>query len=262
MTTTLFVILFQRMFRQRSILFKLIFEIFSVALTLVLIFYASESFSFKSTPELQDTIPMFIFLLIGEVALILPMSLAERWLGNLANLRNQQFYQTLLGLRLSPFRYIFSQLLTDLLFPFLRVFFVLVGGYFLTHFSLSLISMVYFLLLQLTSIVIFLCMAMIASLFYLKFNRGFSFFYTFQTLSTIIGGAYFPTSVFPNGLRNFSMYLPQTQILSASRRIFSALPIPMNTHVILITWLIILSFLVVLLRTYIVKDLKINARFF
>jgi hypothetical protein len=250
------------MFGQRTILFKLIFEIFSVFLTLSLIYYASESFSFKSSPEVASSFSLFTFLLVGEISLILPMTSAERWLGNLANLRNQQFYQTLLGLRIPPFRFILSQVLMDLIFPIFRIFLILVGGLMITHMKLTWLHLFYFLILQIFSIIIFLLMAMIASFIYLKFNRGVGFFYTLQTVSTLIGGAYFPTSILPIGLRSFSNFLPQTKILSLGRSIFTSTPMSNMGHLILFCWLVILLMIVVFFGSFIVKDLKKTARYF
>lgn len=262
MTTTLFVILFKKMFRQQSIFLKLLVELFSVFLTLVLIYYASESFSFKSAPAVQSSLSLFIFLLIGEVALIVPMSSAERFLSNFSNIRNQQFYQTLLGLRISPFRYILSLVMSDLFFPLLRVLLILIGGILLSPIHLTFLSVCYFFILQIFSIFIFLLMAILASYFYLKFNRGFSFFYTLQTVSTILGGAYFPTSIFPIGLKNLSAILPQTQILAASRMIFNGAPLPLNAGLILVFWLALFTILAIVFNTYLVKNLKKNARFY
>lgn len=262
MTTTLLVILFQRMFGQRSVMAKLIFEIFSVFLTLVIIYYASEAFNFKSDPEVKTSLTLFTFLLVGEVSLIMPLSSAERWLSNLSNLRNQQFYQTLLGLRISPFRFILSQVLIDLIFPLFRIMFILLGGYFLNRMQLTMTNVSLFLIIQFYSIIIFLLMAQVASFIYLKYGRGFGFFYTFQTVSTIIGGAYFPISIFPAGLKNFSSYLPQTQILEVSRSIFSARPILGEAYLVLLSWGVFLSVLVVLTNKLIVKDLKRTARYF
>lgn len=262
MTTTLLVMLFQRMFKERSFLFKLILEVFSVFLTLTIIYYAGLSFSFTSTPELQNSMSVFTFLLIGEISLVVPMTAAERWLGNFSNLRNQQFYQTLLGLGLSPSRFIFSQVLMDLIFPLLRIVFIFIGAYFLTKINLSVMMFIYFLILQMISLVIFLFMAILASGFYLKFNRGFSFFYTFHTVSAIIGGAYFPTSIFPNFLKNLSIILPQTQILRSARLIFTNNNLPKESYIVLAVWFLVLIVTVIFLNTYLTKHLKRIARFF
>lgn len=262
MTTTLFIILFQKMFNKQSILFKIVIEFFSVFLTLVLIYYASKSFNFKPTSELQNNSSLFTFLLLGEIALIIPMSAAERWLNNFSNLRNQQFYQTLLGLRISPLRYLLSQVIIDLFFPFMRVLFIILGGYLLNTLPIGITNIFYFLCLQFFSVLIFLLMAILASFFYLKFNRGISFFYTLQTISTILGGAYFPISVFPNSIKNLSILLPQTQILALSRMIFSTTSDPLNGSLLLLAWLVFFTILAISLNNYMVRSLKENARFF
>jgi hypothetical protein len=233
------------------------FEVFSVILTLVIIYYAGLSFTFTT-----HSMSVFSFLLVGEISLIIPMTAAERWLGNFSNLRNQQFYQTLLGLRLSPNRFIFSQVVIDLAFPAVRILLIIVGGYFLTHMNLSVVILLNFLLLQFVSLLVFLLMAIIASGIYLKFNRGISFFYTFHTISAIVGGAYFPTTIFPKILQNISFILPQTQILKAARLIFTEAIFPIESFFVMAAWLLGLAVIVMFLNTYLTDHLKRIARFF
>ena len=204
---------------------------------------------------MRNSVTVFTFLLIGEVALVLPMSLAERWINIFISLKNQQFYQTLIGIGISPYRYIFSQVMIDLLFPFIRIIFILIGASVYVPFSLNPISFLYFFSLEVVAMAIFLLMAMIATFCYLKF-------YTFQTVSSIIGGAYFPTSVFPDAIKSLSSCLPQTQVLTIARQIFNSVSVGYMGPLIIGGWVLFLMGIVVLLNTYLMGNLKKNARYF
>lgn len=262
MTTTIIMIFLQRMFKGKSIWIKLSFELIAVFFTLAFIYYASRSFSLNSTGELNTNLSLFTFLFVGEISLILPMSAAERWLSNLVNLKNQHFYQTLLGLKISPFHFIFTQVLTDLVFPLGRIFFMLFGAIIMGQISLSLGHFFYYLLIQICAIATFIFMAVFASMIYLKFNKGLGFFYTFQSLSAILGGAYFPTSIFPLGIKNLSFILPQTQILVISRAIFSSGQVPIETYFMFFFWPIFLVVFLGLFGQFFASYLKKCAQFF
>jgi ABC-type polysaccharide/polyol phosphate export permease len=77
-----------------------------------------------------------------------------------------------------------------------------------------------------------------------------------------VGGAYFPTSIFPKILQNLSFILPQTQILKGARLIFSETNFPKESYLVLAFWLLALTAMVMFLNTYLTNHLKRIARFF
>lgn len=250
------------MFGNRTIWFKLLSEIFSIVLTLAILHYASESFGFKKSELFKDQASVFIFLLVGEISLILPLSVASRWLNHYLNLVNQQFYQTLIGLKINYTEYIFSQVLIDLLFPIIRIIIIIAISIFLFNLELTLNNLLLFLLIQIMAIFIFYNLAAIAGAIYSLFHRGFSIFHTLQTVFSILGGAYFPTAVFPSSLKSFSSMLPQTQILQMSRNLFSNGLIATESWFILMFWMILTGAISWFLGTKIQGLLKKRAKYF
>lgn len=258
MISSIFILFFKKIFVSRTIYLKIISEVLSIILTLTLIYYASEAFEMK--PENNES--LFTFLLVGEVSLILGMSLSERWLNIFIDLKNQQFYQTLLGLGLSPDKFAFSRVLVDFIFPVFRVLCILTIGFMINDLHLTMSNIFLFIIVQILSLIIYFSMALITSRVYLKFNRGIGIFYTLQTVSSIIAGSYFPISVFPEGLKNFSLFLPQTQILLISRSLFSAERAGFSPYFTLCIWGLSLILIWYTFNKVIINDLKENSRFF
>lgn len=259
MISSIFILFFKKLFVSRSIFLKIASELFSIILTIVLIYYAGQAFEMKSVNNSES---LFTFLLIGEVSLILGMSFSERWLSFFIDLKNQQFYQTLIGLGLSPEKFAFSRVSVDFLFPVFRVLCILVIGVFIGDLHLSLPSLFLFIFVQFLSIFIYFSMALITSRVYLVFNRGVGFFYTLQTVSSIIAGSYFPISVFPEGLKNFSLFLPHTQILLISRSLFAGEKIGNYAYLTLFFWGLFLFLSWSILNQIVLKNLKQKSRFF
>lgn len=250
------------MINKNSLFFKILLEFTSLSLALSVIYFASEAFDFKINSAEKNPISLFVFLLVGEISLVLPMTFAERYLSHLSDMRNQQFYQTLLGLKISPLRVILSKTIVDSLFPFLRIIFIMLFSVFTLKFNFTVYAFFVFMFLQLLAVLIFLLMALITSLFILRFNRGLGVFYHLQSVAAIFGGAYFPTNVFPSALKNATVFLPQTQVLLCSRLIFSGEKIPLDSLGILMIIVIVLLIIWIILDSALLSSLKAQARFF
>jgi len=210
---------FKKMFASRSWLIKIVFELFSVFLTVSIVYYASRSFDLKT--EEASASSLFVFLMAGEVALIIPMGMAERLLGHFSEIRNSHFLLTLTGLRISPLKYVLSKTVADSFFLIIRVSTILLISKMLLNFPLSLMMIFSFFMSQLLAVSIFIFMGLVAIQFYRKFQKGMGLFYSMQTVAAILGGIYFPISIFPSYLKNISLFIPQTLILKISREIFS-----------------------------------------
>ncbi len=243
---------------NKSILVKIIYELISIVLTLALLYYAGQSFSLKGNEDSS----LFIFLIVGEISLILPMVFAERIISYFQEMRNVHFYQTLLGLQISPTQFILSKVLVDALFPFLRICSILLACFVFFNFYFLFTNLLFFFLLQVLSVALFTCMALSTNMFYLKFGRGIALFHTLQSFAAIAGGLYFPTTIFPKYFKNISDYIPQTQILKISRAIFQSQKIDLNSVAILLFWLVFFISITLILQKYLISSLKRKAQFF
>ena len=261
MITLVFNLFFRKLFSAKAVVWKLIFEGVSLLVTLAVIYFASESFSLKVNLGNKEGISLFVFLLVGEIALIVPMNFAERFLTHFLEIKNQQFLLTLVGLRISPKRFVLSRTLPDMFFPISRVFFILIFSYLFLNFHFTLLDFLNFFILEILTTILFGYMALITTMIYSRFNRGIGLFYTLQSFAAILGGAYFPINVFPSYIKNISIFLPQTQILKIARAIFQSQTWALNSVVILITWMLVLLSICKVLESYTIRRQKLNARF-
>lgn len=262
MISFIFGIFFKKVFTGRSLLLKTFFEALSVLFTIAVIYYASESFSLKTKFDNKESISLFAFLLVGEIALVLPMSFAERLIAHFLEIKHSQFYQSLLGLRISPLRLVFSKSLVDGLFPFARLNLILAFSYFVLNFHFSILGLFAFYVLQVFALLLFSFMAFITILLYLQFNKGIGLFYTLQSFAAIVGGAYFPISIFPTYLKDVSILLPQTQILRAARLLLQDQALEISFYLPCLIWLLLLFVVWFFLNSFLQKRLKLKARFF
>lgn len=250
----------QRALGTRSFAGKILLELVSIFLTLVIIFYASRSFQFNTGTE--EGISLFVFLLAGEVSLILPVGLSEKLLNHFTDIIHSQFYQTLLGLRLSPLVYVLGKSIADAVFLLFRALAILVLSSLFLDFKLTPVMLLLFLVSQFFACVIFLLMGVIAVQFYRVFRRGLVFFYSFQSLAAIVGGVYFPVSIFPSSVKTISWLLPQTLILHVSRRIFAGAFPDLLIFSAAFGWIALLLFVCLTIEKHQLWWLKRNARFF
>lgn len=262
MISFIFKIFCQKIFLRKTFLWKIGFELLSIFFTIVVIYYASQSFILKDQSVSPQSFSLFVFLLVGEVALILPMSFAERLLSHFLEIRHLHFYHTLIGLKISPTRFILSRAMVDAFFPLTRVVLILILSTLIFNFHFSLISFIAFFLLQFFAIILFSLMALITTLVYLKFNRGIGIFYTLQSFGAIVGGVYFPIDIFPAYIKNTSVLIPQTQILNAARSIFQEQVVPSSTYFALFAWPVVLAGVWVILDRYLMTWLKKKGQFF
>lgn len=218
MISLLFTFFLRKIFSEKTILAKIVLECISILLTLFVIYFASESFLVRN--QESHSTSLFTFLLVGEIALLLPAYFSERLVTYFVEIKSNHFYQTLIGLGVSPMRYLLIKALAECLFPLIRIIFILLFSVYYLNFYVDFNSFFQFLILQFFSMIIYMSMALIAIVIYLQINRGINLFYTFQSIATILGGAYFSPEIFPNYLKELSSFLPQTQILYKARLIF------------------------------------------
>jgi ABC-2 type transport system permease protein len=250
----------QKIFKTNSIVLKIVFELITVALSVALVYFAGESYQLKVVNSNSGN--LFLFLLIGEIALILPMTAAERLISYFQEIKNQHFYQTLLGLNLSPEKFVLNKVIADLVFPFFRVVCVFLICSLLLNIHFSALSFLCFLSIQILSLLIFICIGMIMNLFYLKYKRGLTLFFSFQSIAAILGGLYFPVEVFPDSIRGLTKILPQTQILKGSRDAFLSQEYGPVSLGILILWLLFFICVFLITNRQLIRSLKQKSLYF
>lgn len=249
-------------FKSKRLYFKLLHEFLTISLTLAMLGFASESFVFSD--KLNNTNPndsLLKFLLFGELSLLLPMGLAERYLAHFLEFRNSHFYQTLLGLQIQPLKILIGKTLADSFFIIFRIVVILVAAILFFKIKFSIFSLFFFILSQIFGSSLFLIMAIMASSVHLYMNRGINFFFILQSFAAVVGGAYFPTSVFPKIIQDMTSLLPQTQLLFVSRNSFKE-EFVLGPHFFTLSLsFVIFSGVLILINYFLIRYLKRKGKY-
>lgn len=204
---------------RRSAVWLIFSEIFSLVLT-IYIFSMSNKLVDRSLVANEAT-SYFHFLLIGELALILPVSLLENVIRNFLDFFQSHFTATLEGNQINAFRLILSKSITELALPILRVFLMFIFSTIIFKVPLALDAILLFSIVQLMGMIAMAVMGYLTIYFYRSFQRGLKLIYTFNSLLVVMGGAYFPVSFLPVFIRDYLVWLfPQSIILQLSRMAF------------------------------------------
>lgn len=204
---------------KRSGPWLIISEIFSLILT-IYIFSMTNKLVDKNLISNEAT-SYFHFLLIGELALILPVSLLENIIRNFLEFFQSHFTQTLEGNQIDSFKLILSKSLTELTLPFLRVCLMFLFSIVIFNVPLEFQSLLLFSIVQIMGVASMAVMGCLTTYIYLSYQRGLKLIYTFNSLLVVIGGAYFPVSFLPAFVRDYLIWMfPQSIILQLSRMSF------------------------------------------
>jgi hypothetical protein len=221
-------------------LFKVIVEIFLVVVTTTTLFYAGSAYDFK-TSLFQERTNVFHFLVVAELALILPLGFAEKIIFHFQKNYSNHFFQTLSFVKISPYKHILLSSISEMFYPLLRLLSLLTIMRLIFNFQATLIQLVFFSFIQMLSIAMFVLLAFVAIEFFLWFKKGLHFFHTFNSLAVILAGAYFPTKIFPGNLKSFSAFLPQTMQLESVRTIFLNSIFPFDNIIGIFFWIFLLA---------------------
>lgn len=201
-------------------LIYLITEALSLLITLY-VFYISNRLV---DPKLLDGSAenFFEFLLIGEIALIIPISFFETIIKNYLEFYHSQFLETLKGMRIPYFPIIIKKSLNELILPVSRVLLIFVFGLLLFNFKVSLISTLVYFIIQFLSLACILFISQFVIQIHLNYKRGLKFIYLLNSILAVIGGAYFPITLLPPFIRDYLVWIfPQSFILQLSRMAFA-----------------------------------------
>lgn len=206
----------RKIFLPRNQIVMLAYEFFATTITIVVLYQAGLSYKFNYGEG-----NVFSFLVVGEIALILPLTLAERVIEKFQTIFNQQFFHTLSFVKIDPYKFLLKTSIKEMLFPLLRLSLLLSFSFSLFAINVSIESLFLFFCIQLLSLFLFCFLGLIAIEIFLWSKKGLRFYHTLNTVAALLGGAYFPADNFPIAIKEMAQYLPHSLILSSSRAIFS-----------------------------------------
>jgi ABC-type polysaccharide/polyol phosphate export permease len=161
----------------------------------------------------------FTYLLIGELILMLPLSLIESPARAIQYLNQEKMLEYFLT-RPNPFRALIEMALTRSLIGILNIIFIVLIAKFV--FGWTLLGSTIFLIVSMSfiSFPLFLGIGIIFGSIILYYKRGYSIISQFSYLCSIIAGAYFPTQVFSEKWRMALSNLSPFNALLENLRLF------------------------------------------
>lgn len=196
-----------------------LFDLCSIAFSVLTFFFIAKLFGAKATAYLTDYGgDYFPFVLIG-IAFSGYLSAA---MGSfLQTIAEEQSYGTLEAIILSPTRIptmLICGSIWNFVFSSLRVIVYLVLGWLFFGFDLSKVNLGAAIVTLLLTIISFSSLGILSASFVLVFKRGDPINWLFSGFSRFFGGVYFPITILPAWMQHISYFLPVTYSLEAMRK--------------------------------------------
>ena len=193
-------------------------ELFGVYLSLIIYWFTSKAFAPAFESSLGEHAGYFQFVILGEVALQIPVLLLALLTRTLKKSLSEGTFEIFLTAP-KPASYIFSILtLSHLPREFLRVSLTLLLAVLFFQFSLSPLFFLQFICLQIAAIPLFLSFGVLFGACYLLFGRGDAILGYSGIILMTFSGAYFPLTVLPERMQQLLHWLsPYKYFLDTQR---------------------------------------------
>ena len=178
------------------ILFRVVSSLFNI----VFLFFASKAYS--PSNQYFDLTPSgtFEYILIGDLCLRLACDALMTFHQHTKLIIGNGIFDTLLNTKTSFFRIILNKGVSSLTYSIVFLLFELVILTLMTSFSFSFYPLLLAIVINLASLPLFISFGLLNSSLYIQLRRGSSLTGILTTLLSVTSGAYFPISVFPEGL--------------------------------------------------------------
>lgn len=208
-----FKLLFKEYYRGKLVI---LIELISITTSLIIYFYTSKAFanSFENQLNIMG-MDYFSFMVIGDLILTLPFYLFEGSIHAIKRAKIEGTFLTLQLLHQSYIKTLFIFIFVGSLPSLFRSLIILALYLFMSpeHFYLT-----NFILISLTSLILFMPFALISLSLFLFTGRGAFIFGQISTLIAIFSGSYFPVTILPAWIANLSSnFNPFTLFLNHGR---------------------------------------------
>ena len=198
--------------------FSFFLQLFGIFLSVLTFYFIAKMFSSASIPSLEPYGgDYFSFVLIG----IAFSGYLTTGLGSFSgSIRSEQMMGTLEAMLVTPTStpfIIISSSLWSFIFTSIRVMVYLLIGVFLFDVNISSVNIFGALLVLALTIICFSSIGIISASFIMIFKQGDPINWAFSAVSGLLGGVFYPITILPGWLQNFSYLLPITYSLRAMR---------------------------------------------
>jgi len=186
---------------------------------LVIYWYTSKAFApaFKNSLSPYAS-TYFVYILVGELSLLIQLGILEDLTGKLRRLVAEGTLESLLTLPFRPASIILLLSLPSIPLNAVHVIVTIVAAKLIFGFEMGLLPLLGALMLQLAALPLFLGLGLLASAFLVRFGRGDKVVMFIANAGAILGGAYFPVSVFPESIQKLGAMLSPINLLLESTR--------------------------------------------
>ena len=198
--------------------FAFLTQFIGIIFTTVVYYFISKLIGTAATPYLKPYGgDYFSFVLIGiAFSSYLSLSLSS-FSGNISNAQMMGTLEALLVTQTEiPVIVLSSSLYSFILTSFRVVIYIILGA-FLFGMNISNANYPMALLILILTIISFSSLGIISASFVMVLKRGDPFTWIFSNLSWFLGGVYYPISVLPEWVQNFSYLLPITYAMEGMR---------------------------------------------
>lgn len=181
-----------------------------------------------------------------------------------ASIRNQQMMGTLEAMLVTPTKIshiiLFSSL-WNFIFASIKVIFYLLIGAFFFNVNMDNANLIAAFIVLVITIICFSSLGIISASFIMIFKQGNPMNWALSTASGLLGGVFYPVTILPDWLQNFSRILPITYSLRAMRHAllqgYSLEALSMDIFILIIISITLLPISILSFR-YAVKKVKID----
>lgn len=193
-----------------------VFNVFSVAVSLLFYFFIDRLFGYKMTPQLEEFgVTYFPYVLLNMAF----FSYIGVGIGSFSSrIQYEQSQGTLEALLLTPtkiYTIILSMELWNLIFASFDVIIYILVGIFLFKISFASINFPSLIAVLILTIASFSSLGILSASFIIVFKRGNPVGWIISNLEGLLGGVYFPITVMPVFLQFAAKFLPITYAIRA-----------------------------------------------
>ncbi len=201
-------------------------RLFTSLLNILFYYFAASAFlPNKVIFQPDSNWSLFEFVMIGELVLFYVTDSLIIYTHQTKTVIQQNILDPLLNTKTPLYKSIIMMGFSSYILSSVTIAFDISVLYFFFDFYYPLMSVVKVISLNLSFLVIFIGIGMMASAFLILFRRGSSFFGTMIGTLSIASGAYFPIEVFPLWIKNVLSYAnPLFILLAESRKILKGNP--------------------------------------
>lgn len=194
-------------------------------ITISLYWYTAQAVAPKLEFERQIGSDYFLFVILGELALLIPATLLYNYVRIIKEMHASGGLNEFIVQPINKVRFLIEAGISGVLFRMINIFAILLTLKFIFKSEVSVDPLLTSFALVFVSLPAFIGLGLLAAALVLTFGRGEKSVIMLSNAAYILGGVYFPTQVFPSWFRETLNYVsPFNILLNGVRGVFAQNP--------------------------------------